>query len=75
MMLHVSGLSFLGLGIQPPTPEWGVMINNARNHIWTNPELVILPGLMIFLTVLACNIPGDYLRDKLDPALSEKGGH
>jgi len=75
MMLHVSGLSFLGLGIQPPTPEWGVMINDARNHIWTNPELVILPGLMIFLTVLACNIPGDYLRDKLDPALAAKEGH
>lgn len=67
MMLHVSGLSFLGLGIQPPASEWGVMINDARNHIWTNPELVIYPGLMIMLTVLACNIPGDRLRDKLDP--------
>lgn len=69
MMLHVSGLSFLGLGIQPPTPEWGVMINDARAYIWSNPGLVVLPGLMIFLTVLACNIPADYLRDKLDPSL------
>ena len=69
MMLHVSGLSFLGLGIQPPTPEWGCMINDARQQIWTNPELAIIPGVMIFLTVLAFNIPGDVLRDKLDPAL------
>ncbi|MDR3160769.1 MAG: nickel ABC transporter permease subunit NikC, partial [Spirochaetaceae bacterium] len=66
MMLHVSGLSFLGLGIQPPTPEWGCMINDARQQIWTNPQLAVIPGLMIFLTVLAFNIPGDYLRDKLD---------
>ncbi|MDR2519184.1 MAG: nickel ABC transporter permease subunit NikC [Spirochaetaceae bacterium] len=76
MMLHVSGLSFLGLGIQPPSPEWGCMINDARQHIWTNPEQAILPGCMIFLTVLACNIPGDYLRNKLDPAImaGEGGG-
>ncbi|MCD8349055.1 MAG: nickel ABC transporter permease subunit NikC [Planctomycetaceae bacterium] len=73
MMLHVSGLSFLGLGIQAPTPEWGVMINDARALIWTNPGLVVLPGLMILLTVLACNIPGDYLRDRLDPALADEG--
>jgi nickel transport system permease protein len=71
MMLHVSGLSFLGLGIQPPIPEWGCMINDARQQIWTNPELAILPGMMIFLTVLAFNIPGDFLRDKLDPTLVE----
>ncbi|MCD8140083.1 MAG: nickel ABC transporter permease subunit NikC [Planctomycetaceae bacterium] len=73
MMLHVSGLSFLGLGIQAPTPEWGVMINDARALIWTNPGLVVLPGLMILLTVLACNIPGDFLRDRLDPALADEG--
>lgn len=73
MMLHVSGLSFLGLGIQPPIPEWGCMINDARQQIWTNPELAIIPGFMIFLTVLAFNIPGDYLRDKLDPTLVEAG--
>jgi nickel transport system permease protein len=71
MMLHVSGLSFLGLGIQPPIPEWGCMINDARQQIWTNPELAILPGIMIFLTVLAFNIPSDFLRDKLDPSLVE----
>lgn len=69
MMLHVSGLSFLGLGIQPPTPEWGVMINDARQYIWTRPELIVYPGAMIFLAVLAFNIPGDTLRDSLDPAI------
>lgn len=75
MMLHVSGLSFLGLGMQPPTPEWGVMINDARTQIWTHPELVVLPGLMIFLTVLAFNIPGEYLRDRLDPSLAGEERH
>jgi len=69
MMLHVSGLSFLGLGVQPPTPEWGVMINDARQYVWTQPELILYPGLMIFLTVMACNIPGDHLRDALDPVV------
>ena len=75
MMLHVSGLSFLGMGIQPPTPEWGVMINDARAQIWTNPGLVVAPGMMILLTVLAFNIPGDYLRDRLDPTLAGDEGH
>jgi nickel transport system permease protein len=74
MMLHVSGLSFLGLGIQPPVPEWGAMINDARQQIWTHPQLALIPGVMIFLTVLAFNIPGDYLRDKLDPALAQEEG-
>ncbi len=69
IMLHVSGLSFLGLGIQPPTPEWGVMINDARQYIWTQPELITLPGIMILVSVLAFNIPGDALRDSLDPTL------
>lgn len=70
MMLHVSGLSFIGLGVQPPTPEWGVMINDARQYIWTRPELVFYPGAMIFLAVLAFNIPGDALRDSLDPSIA-----
>jgi nickel transport system permease protein len=69
MMLHVSGLSFLGLGVQPPMPEWGVMINDARQYIWTQPELIMYPGLMIFLAVLAFNILGDSFRDSLDPAI------
>jgi len=73
MMLHVSGLSFLGLGVQPPTPEWGVMINDARQYVWTQPALILYPGLMIFLTVMAFNIPGDHLRDTLDPVVRTQG--
>lgn len=73
MILHVSGLSFLGLGVQPPTPEWGVMINDARQFIWTKPQLIMFPGLMIFLTVMAFNIPGDALRDMLDPSIRAEG--
>ncbi|WP_070971989.1 nickel ABC transporter permease subunit NikC [Vibrio sonorensis] len=69
VMLHVSGLSFLGLGVESPTPEWGVMINDARQFIWTNPMLVIWPGLAILISVMAFNLLGDALRDKLDPNL------
>lgn len=72
MMLHVSGLSFLGLGVSPPTPEWGVMINDAREFIWTQPQLMLWPGLMIFFSVMAFNLLGDALRDRLDPALHAK---
>jgi nickel transport system permease protein len=67
MMLHVAGLSFLGLGVQPPSPEWGVMINDARQYIWEHPRLIMLPGLMIFISVMAFNLLGDALRDRLDP--------
>jgi nickel transport system permease protein len=70
MMLHVSGLSYLGLGVRPPTPEWGVMINDARQYIATRPLLILYPGLMIFLTVMSFNLLGDALRDALDPALA-----
>ncbi|WP_320171042.1 nickel ABC transporter permease subunit NikC [Maridesulfovibrio sp.] len=70
MMLHVSGLSFLGLGVTPPTPEWGVMISDARQFIWTHPSLIMIPGAMIFITVMAFNLLGDTLRDRLDPELS-----
>jgi nickel transport system permease protein len=74
MMLHVSGLSFLGLGVSPPTPEWGVMINDAKEFLWTHPQLLLWTGLMIFLTVMAFNLLGDALRDRLDPSL-RTGGH
>jgi nickel transport system permease protein len=70
MMLHVSGLSFLGLGIAPPTAEWGVMINDAREYVWTQPLLILWPGLAVFLTVMAFNRIGDALRDRLDPAIA-----
>lgn len=75
MMMHVSGLSFLGLGVQPPNPEWGIMISDSRDYIWSDPSLIVLPGMMVFLTVLAFNIPGDYLRDRLDPTLVDDKGH
>jgi nickel transport system permease protein len=70
-MLHVAGLSFLGLGIAAPAPEWGIMINDARPFFRTAPMLVLLPGLAILLTVMAFNLLGDALRDRLDPALAE----
>lgn len=72
MILHISGLSFLGLGVTPPTPEWGVMINDARQFLWTNPGLIVYPGVMIFITVMSFNLLGDALRDALDPTMEEK---
>lgn len=71
MMMHVSGLSFLGLGVTPPTAEWGVMINDAKEFIWTHPQLLLLPGLMIFFSVMAFNLLGDALRDRLDPTAEQ----
>lgn len=64
-----SGLSFIGLGIKPPTPEWGAMLSSAREFIRMCPHLVIFPGLAIAITVLALNLVGDGLRDALDPKL------
>ncbi|WP_027184537.1 nickel ABC transporter permease subunit NikC [Desulfovibrio inopinatus] len=75
MMLHVSGLSFLGLGVQPPTPEWGVMIGDARQYLRTAPQLMLIPGAMIFLSVMAFNLLGDALRDHLDPHIQEELDH
>lgn len=72
MMLHVSGLSFLGLGVTAPSAEWGVMINDAKEFIWTHPLLLLWPGLMIFVTVMAFNLLGDGLRDRLDPTLHKE---
>ncbi|MEA5598825.1 nickel ABC transporter permease subunit NikC [Rivularia sp. UHCC 0363] len=72
MILHIAGLSFLGLGIQPPTPEWGAMINDGREYFRRMPELMLYPGLMIFLTTLAFNLVGDVLRDVLDPRMEQQ---
>jgi len=68
-MLHVAGLSFLGLGVAPPTPEWGIMINDARPFVWTAPLLIVLPGAAILITVMAFNLLGDAVRDRFDPLL------
>jgi peptide/nickel transport system permease protein len=62
-----SGLSFLGFGIQPPTPSWGNLLSNAQQHMTQHPWLAIFPGLMIFLTVISINYIGDALRDAIDP--------
>lgn len=64
-----AGLSFIGLGVQPPTPEWGAMLAAARQFIRQAPHLVIFPGLAIAITVLSLNLMGDGLRDALDPKL------
>lgn len=67
MMLAIAGLSFLGLGVQTPTPEWGNMLNEGRPYMQTAPWLLIYPGLAIFAVVAVFNVLGDTLRDLLDP--------
>lgn len=69
-ILDSAALSFLGLGAQPPTPEWGAMLGAERNQVFTAPHLVFLPGIAIALTVLSFNLLGDGLRDALDPRLA-----
>jgi peptide/nickel transport system permease protein len=69
-ILEVAALSFVGLGAQPPTPEWGFMIANDRNLFFSAPHLIIFPGIAITLSVLAFNLIGDGLRDALDPRLN-----
>jgi peptide/nickel transport system permease protein len=68
-ILTASGLSFLGLGPQPPTPEWGAMLSTGRTYITSNPQLATVPGLAILLVALGFNLLGDGLRDALDPRL------
>lgn len=67
VILLESVLSFLGLGIQPPTPSWGNLLTNAQELIWSAPALAFYPGILIFLTVIALNFLGDGLQDALDP--------
>ncbi len=66
-ILSTASLSYLGLGAQPPTPEWGAMISQGQSYMWTSPHLTIIPGIAIMLTVFAFNVVGDGLRDALDP--------
>ena len=70
-ILIAAGLSFLGLGADPSTPEWGAMLSTGRNYLNNAPHVTIFPGLAIFLTVLAFNLLGDGLRDALDPKVRE----
>lgn len=66
-ILEESGLSFLGFGIQPPTPSWGNLLSNAQEHMTKHPWMAIFPGMMIFLAVISINYIGDGLRDAFDP--------
>ena len=70
-ILAEASLSFLGLGVQPPTPSWGTMLNYGRSHVLDAPHLTIFPGLAIAVLVLGFNFLGDGLRDALDPTMSE----
>jgi dipeptide transport system permease protein len=68
-ILEAAALGFLGLGAQPPIPEWGAMLADSREFIRSNPWIVTLPGLAILVTVISINLMGDGLRDALDPKL------
>jgi peptide/nickel transport system permease protein len=72
-ILDAAGLGFLGLGAQPPTPEWGLLLSRNKSHIFTSPWMVFFPGISIMVLVLGFNLIGDGLRDALDPRLSQRG--
>ena len=67
IIMELAGLSFLGLGAQPPTAEWGAMMNNGRSMLQTAPWVILAPGTAIFITVSVFNLLGDKLRDVMDP--------
>lgn len=71
IIIYAAGISFLGMGIQPPTPEWGAMLNEGKNFMTTYPHIVIFPGVAIGLTAFSLNLMGDGLRDALDPKLKD----
>ena len=71
-ILSSASLGFLGFGVQPPTPEWGSMVSQGKDYIMMNSNLIILPGLCIFVVVLCFNFIGDALRDTLDPRLARE---
>src|SRR5690625_214744 len=70
-ILAASGLSFLGIGAQPPMPEWGAMLSDGRNYLYNAPHVAFFPGMAIVVVVLAFNILGDGLRDALDPKMKD----
>jgi peptide/nickel transport system permease protein len=70
-IMCISGLSFLGLGVQPPTPEWGNMVAAGQDYIRTAPHIALFPGLAVMLAMLAFNLLGDGLRDALDPRMKQ----
>ena len=70
-IMQASGLAYLGLGVQPPTPEWGAMLSDGRNYLTKFPWMCTFPGIAIMITVLAINLFGDGMRDALDPKLKK----
>jgi ABC-type dipeptide/oligopeptide/nickel transport system permease subunit len=72
-ILTAASLGFLGLGVRPPSPEWGTMLSEGRNYMQLAPHIAIFPGLAILVTVLALNLLGDGLRDALDPRTQRQG--
>ena len=71
MILSASGLSYMGMGIQPPRPEWGAMLSEAKDYMRTDPHLLLFPGFAILISALCFNLVGDGLRDALDPKLKD----
>lgn len=75
IVITAAGLSFLGLGVQPPAAEWGIMISEGRGVVFVAPHVAALPGLALTLLVVACNLIGDGIRDALDPRTRATAGH
>ena len=71
MIIWAASMSFLGMGVQPPAPEWGAMLSEGKDYMLMAPYLVIIPGMAIVLTALSLNLMGDGLRDALDPRLKD----
>jgi peptide/nickel transport system permease protein len=70
-IISISTLSYLGMGVPPPTPEWGGMIASAKEYMWNRPSLIMIPGIAVMLTIISLNVLGDKLRDILDPSLKD----
>lgn len=71
MILSAAGLSFLSLGVQPPAPEWGALLSDAKTYMFTAPHLLYIPGIFVVIAALSFNLAGDGLRDALDPKLKD----
>ena len=70
-IISISTLSYLGMGVTPPMPEWGGMIAAAKEYMWQRPSMIFIPGIAVMITVICFNILGDKLRDILDPSLRD----